>query len=92
MLVGGVGVSPMNLAPSIVVSTDTLSFGNVNVGVTKIQGVGVSNNGTAALTVSDISLSGANVDQFAVSPTSFTLRASNKKRLQEPATDQSTTD
>ncbi|OGG51721.1 MAG: hypothetical protein A3F84_23525 [Candidatus Handelsmanbacteria bacterium RIFCSPLOWO2_12_FULL_64_10] len=60
-------------APALSLSTTSLSFGDVQVGQTKPLTFTVSNTGAAVLTVSGITVSGADAAQFTVSPASFTI-------------------
>ena len=45
--------------PQLTLSSNTLAFGNVNVGATASQTVSLSNTGSAALTISQVTVSGA---------------------------------
>lgn len=63
------------LVPGYSQSSSSLSSGSVNVGSSGTQTFTVSNTGTAALTVSGITVSGTDAAQFTVSPTSFTIQA-----------------
>ncbi len=60
----GVGV-----APSVKLSTTSLTFGSQNVGATSApQGVTVTNQGTANLVITSLSFTGAQAAEFAVAP------------------------
>lgn len=61
--------------PNIAVSPQSVSFGSVNVGETQSQDVTVGNDGDAALTVSSVTLGGANADQFTQSNDCTTVDA-----------------
>ena len=62
-------------APGLSASTASLSFGEVQVGQSRALTFTVSNTGAAALTVSGITVSGADAAQFTVSPATFTVNA-----------------
>ncbi|OGG44698.1 MAG: hypothetical protein A3F84_28760 [Candidatus Handelsmanbacteria bacterium RIFCSPLOWO2_12_FULL_64_10] len=62
--------------PAYAQSASSLSFGSINVGSSGTQTFTVSNTGTGALTVSGITVVGADAGQFSVSPsTGFTINA-----------------
>ena len=63
----GTGVTP---APGVALNPTSVNFGNQNVGTTSAaQTVTLTNNGTAALSITSITLSGANPGDFAESST-----------------------
>ena len=62
-------------APALSASTTSLNFGDVQVGQNRALTFTASNTGTAALTVSGITVSGTDAAQFTVSPASFTVNA-----------------
>ena len=62
--VTGIGVA---LAPSVCFSTSSVNFGSIGVGTTSsVQSVTITNCGSAALTVSDFFLTGANTGDFII--------------------------
>ncbi len=72
----GTGVQPAS--PLATFSSSTLSFGNQNVGVASAaQSVTLSNTGTASLTISSISLTGANPSDFGLSSSCASTLAVN---------------
>jgi plastocyanin len=72
--VNGSGIAPP--APRIVLSTDSLSFGNVDVNTSKVLTFNISNQGNANLAVSGIVSSDA---EFKVSPVSAAISPTQSK-------------
>ena len=64
----GSGIAPP--APRIVLSTDSLAFGNVNVGSSQTLNFNISNQGNASLAVSKISSSNT---VYSIAPTNLTV-------------------
>ena len=67
-----VSVSGTGVTPAFSISTSNLAYGIVTVGSSKQDTVTVTNNGTAALNISDVSSTNAN---FTVTPTSGSVAA-----------------
>gem|GEM_PF-3114803 len=70
----GTGTLAVVMAPTISVVA-SLDLGSTDIGSTTSQTLTVSNTGDAALSVSNITLSGANAAEFSVSATSFAINA-----------------
>ncbi|OGG55371.1 MAG: hypothetical protein A3F84_06175 [Candidatus Handelsmanbacteria bacterium RIFCSPLOWO2_12_FULL_64_10] len=68
-----VSLSGIPIVSGIVLSSTSLSFGNVDIGGTGTQTFTVSNAGGDTLKVTSIAVSGTGASQFSVSPTSVTV-------------------
>jgi hypothetical protein len=67
------GTSEMETNPNITVDPASVSFGQVTVGTSANRTVTISNDGTAALTITGVALDGANASEFMQTNTCSTV-------------------